>query len=98
MRVTDRGEGGGESVVTPVAAVLGEAAPGGGVVCSSGTKDWRRLLIGGAASRCSGLGAELVTRKRRSKPECTYKTRLRWHLMVLWAGKNHWHSDPGRHL
>ena len=59
VRVTDRGEGGGESVVTPVAAVLGEAAPGGGVVCSSGTKDWRRRLIGGAASRCSGLGAEL---------------------------------------
>ena len=48
--MTDRGESGGESVVTPVAAVLGEAAL---------SKDWRRLLIGGAASRRSGLGTEL---------------------------------------
>ena len=60
--MTERGEGGAESVVTPDAAVLGEVALGGGVACSSGSKDWRRRrLIGGAASRCSGLGAELGT-------------------------------------
>ena len=57
--MTERGEGGAEPVVTPVAAVLRAAALGGGVACSRGTKDSRRQLIGGAASRRSGLGAEL---------------------------------------
>ena len=59
-RVAERGEGGAEPVVTPVAALLRDAALGGGVACSIGTKDSRRQLIGGAASRRSGLlGAEL---------------------------------------
>ena len=59
--MAERGEGGAEPVVTPVAAVLRDAALGGGVTCSRGTKDSRRQLIGGAASRRSGLGAELGT-------------------------------------